>query len=120
MSRVKRGVTARKKHKKILKLAKGYYGARSRTFRSAKQSVIKAHQYSYRDRKCKKRSFRRSWIIKINAAARSLGISYSNLIFKFKCMNFNLNRKMLSNLIINDFSLFKSMLDKISYNKKLC
>ena len=80
MARVKRGVTARARHKKILKLAKGYYGARSRVYRVAKQAVIKAGQYAYRDRKQKKRQFRALWIVRINAAARMYGISYSRMI----------------------------------------
>ncbi|PHQ59445.1 MAG: 50S ribosomal protein L20, partial [Robiginitomaculum sp.] len=78
--RVKRGVTARKRHKKVLKKAKGYYGARSRVFRVAKQAVIKAGQYAYRDRRQKKRQFRALWIARINAGARECGLSYSKLI----------------------------------------
>lgn len=80
MSRVKRGVTARARHKKVLNQAKGYYGARSRVYRVAKQAVIKAGQYAYRDRKVKKRTFRSLWIVRINAAARQHDISYSQLI----------------------------------------
>lgn len=111
MTRVKRGVTARKRHKKILKQAKGYYGARSRVFRVAKQAVIKAHQYSYRDRKIKKRTFRQLWIIKINAAVREYGLSYSLFINKLKKNNININRKNLVNLIENN--LFKIFMDKL-------
>jgi large subunit ribosomal protein L20 len=77
MARVKRGVIARRKHKSVLKKAKGYYGARSRVFRVAKQAVIKAGQYAYRDRRIKKRTFRALWIVRINAAARAHGLSYS-------------------------------------------
>lgn len=113
MSRVKRGVTARKKHKKILHQAKGYYGARSKIFRSAKQAVIKAHQYSYRDRKCKKRLMRKEWIIKINAASRQCGLSYNNFIYKMKASNLSVNRKILSNLINYDFNSFKELVNKI-------
>ena len=80
MSRVKRGVTARARHKKVLDKAKGYYGARSRVYRVAKQAVIKAAQYAYRDRRQKKREFRALWIIRINAAAREFGLSYSAFI----------------------------------------
>lgn len=113
MSRVKRGVTARKRHKKILIQAKGYYGARSKVFRVAKQAVIKAHQYSYRDRKCKKRIFRRGWIAKINAATRIYGISYSKFIFLLKKTHSNINRKMLCNLISNDKNSFNIILNEI-------
>ncbi|MBZ4678940.1 MAG: ribosomal protein, partial [Shewanella sp.] len=80
MPRVKRGVTARARHKKVLKLAKGYYGARSRTFRVAVQAVTKAGQYAYRDRRQKKRQFRQLWIARINAASRQNGLSYSRFI----------------------------------------
>ncbi len=114
MSRVKRGVQARKRHKKILRQAKGYYGARSKVFRVAKQAVIKAHQYSYRDRKAKKRVMRQNWILKINAAARLCGLSYSNFIFKLKEHHVNINRKILSNIIDNDFNSFKIISEKIS------
>lgn len=113
MSRVKRGIIARKRHKKILNLAKGYYGARSKIFRSAKQAVIKAHQYSYRDRRQKKRIFRRFWILKINAAIRNYDISYSNLIFKLKRANININRKMLFELINKNKNLFEDIVQKI-------
>ncbi len=111
MTRVKRGVTARKRHKKVLKQAKGYYGARSRVYRVAKQAVIKANQYSYRDRKAKKRVFRRLWIIKINAAVREYGFSYSLFINKLKKNNITINRKNLVELIKNN--LFKLFMDKI-------
>ena len=87
MARVKRGVIARRRHKKILKQAKGYYGARSRVFRVAKQAVIKAHQYAYRDRRNRKRSFRALWISRINAGARANGLSYSRLIAGLKKAN---------------------------------
>jgi len=92
MARVKRGVTARARHKKILKLAKGYYGARSRVYRVAKQAVIKAGQYAYRDRKQKKRQFRALWIVRINAAARMYGISYSRLINGLNKANVGIDR----------------------------
>ena len=84
MARVKRGVTAHAKHKKVLNKAKGYYGARSRTYRTAKQAVIKAGQYAYRDRRNRKRSFRALWISRINAGARANGLSYSRLIAGLK------------------------------------
>ena len=96
MSRVKRGVVARAKHKKVLKKAKGYYGARSRVYRVAKQAVIKAGQYAYRDRRQKKRQFRALWIIRINAAARECGISYSRLINGLNKAEIDVDRKILA------------------------
>lgn len=112
MSRVKRGIIAKKKHKKILKLSKGYYGARNNVFRSAKQAVIKSHQYSYRDRRRKKRNFRKQWILKINAASRINNISYSKLIFNLKKNNIKINRKILFDLIKNNIEMF----EKLVYN----
>ncbi len=111
MTRVKRGVTARKRHKKILKQAKGYYGARSKQYRTAKQAVIKANQYSYRDRKIKKRLQRKLWIIKINACVRQYGLSYNMFINKLKQYNININRKSLVELINNN--LFDTIINKI-------
>jgi large subunit ribosomal protein L20 len=106
MARVKRGVTARARHKKILKLAKGYYGARSRVYRVAKQAVIKAGQYAYRDRKQKKRQFRALWIVRINAAARMCGISYSRLINGLNKANVAIDRKVLADLAVRDMDAF--------------
>jgi large subunit ribosomal protein L20 len=106
MARVKRGVTARARHKKILKLAKGYYGARSRVYRVAKQAVIKAGQYAYRDRKQKKRQFRALWIVRINAAARLFGISYSRLINGLNKANVAVDRKVLADLAVRDIDAF--------------
>jgi large subunit ribosomal protein L20 len=106
MPRVKRGVTARARHKKILKLAKGYYGARSRVYRVAKQAVIKAGQYAYRDRKQKKRQFRALWIVRINAAARMYGISYSRLINGLNKANVGIDRKVLADLAVRDIEAF--------------
>ena len=100
MARVKRGVIARKRHNKILKQAKGYYGARSRVFRVAKQAVIKAGQYAYRDRKQKKRQFRRLWIVRINAAARIHGLSYSRFMNGLKQAGVEVDRKMLAELAV--------------------
>jgi large subunit ribosomal protein L20 len=100
MARVKRGVIARRRHKKILSQAKGYYGARSRVFRVAKQAVIKAGQYAYRDRKVRKRQFRRLWIVRINAAARLHGLSYSRFINGLKKANIELDRKVLAELAV--------------------
>ena len=112
MPRVKRGVVARSKHKKILKKAKGYYGARSRVFRVAKQAVIKAGQYAYRDRRQRKRVFRNLWVARINAAARELGMTYSRLIEGVKAASIDINRKMLSEIAISDKEAFKVIADK--------
>lgn len=102
MGRVKRGVTAKARHKKILKLAKGYYGARSRVFRVAKQAVIKALQYAYRDRRQRKREFRGIWIVRINAAARTHSLSYSRFMNGLKKAGITLDRKVLADLAVND------------------
>ncbi|MBL4647547.1 MAG: 50S ribosomal protein L20 [Gammaproteobacteria bacterium] len=106
MARVKRGVQARRKHKKILKQAKGYYGARSRIFRVAKQAVIKAGQYAYRDRRQRKRQFRALWIVRINAAAHEHGLSYSRFINGLKIANIEIDRKILADLAIHDKPAF--------------
>ncbi|MBN1684985.1 MAG: 50S ribosomal protein L20 [Gammaproteobacteria bacterium] len=106
MARVKRGVTAHKRHKKILKLAKGYYGARSKVYRAAKQQVIKSGQYAYRDRKQRKRQFRALWIIRINAAAREFGLSYSRFINGLKKAQIEVDRKVLADLAIFDKASF--------------
>lgn len=102
MGRVKRGVTAKARHKKILKMAKGYYGARSRVFRVAKQAVIKALQYAYRDRRQRKRQFRALWIARINAASRQHGLSYSRFMNGLKKANITLDRKVLADLAVHD------------------
>lgn len=107
--RIKRGVTAKARHKKILKQAKGYYGARSRLYRVAKQAVIKSLQYAYRDRRQKKREFRSLWIQRINAAARLNGMSYSNFISGLKMSGIILNRKVISDIAINDADGFKNL-----------
>lgn len=112
MARVKRGVTARASHKKVLKQAKGYRGARSKVFRVAKQAVTKAGQYAYRDRKTKKRLFRRLWIARINAAAREKGISYSRLMQGLKHAEIDIDRKMLADLAIADSEAFGAIVDK--------
>ncbi len=106
MARVKRGVQARARHKKVLKLAKGYYGARSRVYRVAVQAVTKAGQYAYRDRRQKKRDFRRLWIARINAAARMNGLSYSRFINGLKKSGVNINRKVLADLALHDSAAF--------------
>ena len=111
MVRVKRGNVARKRRKKILAIASGYRGAHSALFRVANQQVMKALRYSYVGRKQKKRTFRRVWITRINAASRVNGITYSQLINKFKKSNIDLNRKMLSQIAVLDSSTFKSLID---------
>jgi large subunit ribosomal protein L20 len=111
MVRVKRGNVARKRRKKILMLARGYRGAHSSLFRVANQQVMKALRYSYIGRKQKKRIFRRIWISRINAASKLNGISYSQLIHKFKKSNIDLNRKMLSQIAVLDSSTFKSLVN---------
>lgn len=110
MVRVKRGNVARKRRKKILSLASGYRGAHSSLFRVANQQVMKALRYSYIGRKQKKRIFRRIWISRINATSRLNGVSYSQLINKFKKSNIDLNRKMLSQIAILDTSTFQSLM----------
>jgi len=112
MARVKRGVTARAKHKKVLKKAKGYYGARSRVFRVATQAVTKAGQYAYRDRRQKKRQFRRLWIVRINAAARMFDMSYSRFMDGLNKAEIEVDRKMLADLAVNDIDAFGQLAEK--------
>ncbi|AKH70039.1 ribosomal protein L20 [Spongiibacter sp. IMCC21906] len=112
MPRVKRGVTAHRRHKKILKQAKGYYGARSRIYRVAKQAVIKAGQYAYRDRRVKKRTFRALWITRINAASRANGLSYSRLIAGLKKADIALDRRVLSDIAVHDKEAFASIVER--------
>lgn len=112
MARVKRGVVARRSHKKVLKAAKGYYGARSRVFRVAKQAVIKAGQYAYRDRRVKKRSFRALWITRINAQSRYEGLSYSKLIAGLKKANIQLDRRVLADIAVHDKPAFTLIVSK--------
>tara|TARA_Y100001949_G_scaffold47132_1_gene39026 strand:+ start:2938 stop:3297 length:360 start_codon:yes stop_codon:yes gene_type:complete len=116
MARVKRGVQAKKRHKKILKQAKGYRGARSRTYKVAKQAVMRAGQYAYRDRRQKKRVFRSLWIVRINAAARENGISYSKLISGLKKANIELDRKTLAHLAVNDKEAFTILAEQVKSN----
>lgn len=106
MPRVKRGVTAHARHKKVLDQAKGYYGARKNVYRVAKQAVIKAGQYAYRDRRQKKRQFRALWIVRINAAARLFDLSYSRLIDGLNKAGVEIDRKMLANLAVHDLPAF--------------
>lgn len=112
MPRVKRGVTAKARHKKVLKKARGYYGARSRIYRVAKQAVIKAAQYAYRDRRQRKRQFRALWIQRINAAARLNGLSYSRFMNGLSKANVDIDRKVLADLAVNDAKAFTSLADK--------
>ena len=112
MARVKRGVVARSKHKKVLKQAKGYYGARSRVFRVAKQAITKAGQYAYRDRRIKKRVFRALWITRINAQARELGMSYSRLINGLKKAEIEMDRRVLADLAVNDKDAFAAIVEQ--------
>ena len=109
MPRVKRGVQAHARHKKVLKQAKGYYGARSRVYRVAKQAVIKAGQYAYRDRRQRKRQFRQLWIVRINAQARECGLSYSRLINGLKKASIEIDRKMLADLAVFDKPAFAAI-----------
>jgi len=106
MARVKRGVTAGRRHKKVLNKAKGYYNARRKVYRAAKQAVIKAGQYAYRDRRVKKREFRALWIMRINAAARVHGLSYSRLIEGLHKAGLEIDRKVLADLAVNDANAF--------------
>lgn len=112
MPRVKRGVTARARHKNVLAKAKGYYGARSRVFRVAKQAVIKAGQYAYRDRKQRKRVFRALWIIRINAGARQFGLSYSRFMDGLKKANIDIDRKILADLAVTDKPAFAALAEQ--------
>jgi large subunit ribosomal protein L20 len=112
MPRAKGGYTTRRRHKKILKLARGYWGSRSKLYRVANQSVMKALDYAYRDRRAKKRDFRRLWITRINAAARMNGISYSRMIDGLKKAGVEVNRKMLADMAVNDYSAFEHLAQK--------
>ena len=112
MPRVTKSVTAKAKHKKVLSATKGHYGARSRLFKTAKQSNIKSLQYAFRDRKNRKRSFRSLWIARINAASRQFDVSYSKLINGLAINNIALDRKVLSDIAINDSATFEIILKK--------
>ncbi len=113
MARVKGAMKTRARHKKILKLAKGYRGAKSKLFRTANQAVMKSLAYAYRDRKAKKREFRQLWIARINAAARMNGISYSKLMNGLKNKGIEINRKMLAEIAVSDPEAFKSLVDQV-------
>tara|TARA_B100001750_G_C15391353_1_gene537602 strand:+ start:665 stop:1024 length:360 start_codon:yes stop_codon:yes gene_type:complete len=116
VARVRKSVQAKKRHKKVLKKAKGYRGARSRTFKVAKQSVMRAGQYAYRDRRQKKRVFRSLWIVRINAAARENGLSYSRLIAGLKKAKIELDRKTLADLAVNDKEAFAEIAEEAKSN----
>jgi len=112
MPRVKRGVTAHARHKKVLDQAKGYYGARRKVFRVANQAVTKAGQYAYRDRRQKKRQFRSLWIVRINAAARQFDLSYSRLIDGLNKADIQVDRKVLADLAVHDIAAFGKVAEK--------
>lgn len=112
MPRAKRAVVARARHKKILAKAKGYYGARKRTFRVAKQAVIKAGQYAYRDRRQRKRQFRSLWIVRINAAARQFDLSYSRLMDGLNKASVQIDRKVLADLAVHDIDTFGKIAER--------
>ena len=112
MARVKRGVMVRKRHNKLLQQAKGYRGSRSRRIRVARQTVMKALSYAYRDRRNKKRDFRRLWIIRINAAARQNGTTYSRLIRGLKLAGIDLDRKILADMAVRDPAAFRSVVEQ--------
>jgi large subunit ribosomal protein L20 len=113
MPRAKGGFKTRRRRKKLLEKAKGYYGAKSRLFRVATEAVDKALQYAYRDRKAKKREFRSLWIIRINAAVRALGLSYSQFMSGMKKSNITLNRKALADMAYNDPAAFSQLVEKV-------
>src|SRR5699024_10722966 len=112
MARVKRGTITKARHKKVLKKAKGYYGARSRVYRVANQAVIKAGQYAYRDRRQKKRDFRSLWIVRINAAARECGLSYSRFINGLKKANIEIDRKVLADIAVFEKEAFATLAEQ--------
>ena len=116
MARVKRGVTAHRRHKKLIGKAKGYYNARRKVYRVAKQAVTKAHQYAYIGRKQKKRNFRALWIVRINAGARLFGLSYSRLMNGLRKADITLDRKVLADLAVHDIKAFGALADKAKAN----
>ncbi|NGZ75926.1 50S ribosomal protein L20 [Saccharibacillus alkalitolerans] len=109
MARVKGGFVTRRRHKKVLKLAKGYFGSKHRIFKTAKEQVNKSMLYAYRDRRQTKRNFRKLWIVRINAAARQNGLSYSKMMHGLKLAGIDMNRKMLADLAVNDLTAFNSL-----------
>ena len=111
MPRSKGGIVTRRRHKKILKLAKGYFGSKHTLYKTAHEQVMKSLSYAYRDRKNNKRNFRKLWIIRINAASRAYGLSYNKLMHGLKLANIDINRKMLADLAVNDIAAFNSLCD---------
>lgn len=111
MARVKRGVTTHARHRKVIKAAKGYYGRRKNTFRTAVQAVEKAGQYAYRDRRVKKRNFRSLWIQRINAASRELGMTYGNFMHGLKLAGIEVDRKVLADIAVREPEAFKALVD---------
>jgi large subunit ribosomal protein L20 len=112
MARVKGGVVARKRRKRILKLAKGYYGSKHKLYKTAKEQVMNSYYYAFRDRRQRKRDFRKLWIARINAAARINGLSYSKLMHGLKLAEIEVNRKMLADLAVNDSAVFATLAEK--------
>lgn len=117
MPRIKPGVQTRQRHKKVLKLAKGYFGSKSRTFRRANEQMLKSQAYAYRDRRNRKRDFRKLWIARINAAARNNGTTYSQLMHCIKASGVNINRKMLAEMAVNDAQGFSQLVEQVCENK---
>lgn len=113
MARIKGAMRTRARHNKILKLAKGYFGAKSKLYRTANEAVMKSLSYAYRDRKQKKREFRKLWIARINAAARMNGLSYSKFMNALKKAGITLNRKVLADMAVNDATGFKMLVEKV-------
>jgi large subunit ribosomal protein L20 len=113
MARIKGAVTTRRRRKKILKLAKGYWGAKSKNFRTANQAVMKSLQYAYIGRRLRKRDFRRLWIVRISAGAKANGLNYSRFMYGLKKLNINLNRKVLSEMAIHDKPAFAAIVDQV-------
>jgi large subunit ribosomal protein L20 len=113
MARIKGAVTTRRRRKKILKLAKGYWGAKSKNFRTANQAVMKSLQYAYIGRRLRKRDFRRLWIVRISAGAKANGLNYSRFMYGLRKLNINLNRKVLSEMAIHDKSAFTAIADQV-------
>ena len=119
MPRVKRGVTARARHKKVLALAKGFRGRRGNVFRIAKEAVMKAGQYAYRDRRTKKRVFRQLWIARINAAARQCGMTYSQFANGLKKSNIEIDRKVLSDIAVHDMAAFAGIVNQVKFRQSI-
>lgn len=118
MARVKGGTVSRRRRKKVLKLAKGYYGSKHRLFRTAQQQVMKSYVYAYRDRRQKKRDFRKLWIARINAAARLNGLSYNRFMYGLKQAGIEMNRKMLADIAVHDEKAFAELVETAKANLK--